>query len=451
MVAAGQTLSILGLMVFGTMGSVLSKLVYQLQGESAEGDIRYFRKPWLTTSLMFVAMSFCLPLAWMVDWHKSKKHPIQHSLDEGHQPLLQTLSPNDPHSATTDRIESKGKSTFLLAIPMALDLVATLLMSIGLLYVTASVYQMMRGAEMIFSAGLSVTCLKRRLLRWHYIGIACCLAGITLVGASSLLESQSSKGSNPTMVLLGMFLIVIAQFVQASQVVVEDYAMSDGGMAPLKVVGYEGLFGTLAFCALLPLAQVLPGRDGDGIHEDTRDSWHLIRHSIPPWAIPTALAVQALGLLLYNIAGMFVTSDLGALTRTVLESMRTLFVWLADLALFYTVSHKLGEPWDKGSYLQGAGFVVLVAGTLVYSRGDQKEEEDVIKAREALKIPRKAGTAFRPSMTIRAMPLHTVARNRWRHIGTLALAAARLEHAGRQARSSRGHMADQGMAHETHA
>jgi hypothetical protein len=120
---------------------MLENAVYQLQGESAEGDIRYFRKPWLTTSLMFVAMSFCLPIAWMVDWYKRKKHPVQHTLDEGHQPLLQTLSPNDPHSATTDRIESKRRSTFLLAIPMALDLVATLLMSIGLLYVTASVYQ----------------------------------------------------------------------------------------------------------------------------------------------------------------------------------------------------------------------------------------------------------------------------------------------------------------------
>lgn len=48
----------------------------------------------------------------------------------------------------------------------------------------------------------------------------------------------------------------VGQFVQASQVVVEDYAMSDAGMAPLKVVGYEGLFGTLAFAFLLPVAQV---------------------------------------------------------------------------------------------------------------------------------------------------------------------------------------------------
>jgi hypothetical protein len=52
------------------------------------------------------------------------------------------------------------------------------------------------------------------------------------------------------------------------------------------------------------------------------------------------------------VAGMFVTSSLGAVTRTVLESMRTLFVWLGDLALYYTVSNKLGEKWDKSSYIQ---------------------------------------------------------------------------------------------------
>lgn len=64
---------------------------------------------------------------------------------------------------------------------------------------------------MLFSAGLSVTVLRRRLMRWHYIGIGCCLLGITLVGASSLQASQSSKDSSPSLVLMGMLLIVIAQ------------------------------------------------------------------------------------------------------------------------------------------------------------------------------------------------------------------------------------------------
>ena len=78
-------------------------------------------------------------------------------------------------------------------------------------YVTASVYQMLRGAEILFSAIFAVTFLKRPLNRLHYGGIAGCLAGICLVGASSLLSPASGGSSQAGMVLLGMALIVIAQ------------------------------------------------------------------------------------------------------------------------------------------------------------------------------------------------------------------------------------------------
>lgn len=40
------------------------------------------------------------------------------------------------------------------------------------------------------------------------------------------------------------------------------------------------------------------------------------------------LLIQMIALLMYNFAGMCVTGELGAVFRTVLETMRTLFVWL---------------------------------------------------------------------------------------------------------------------------
>lgn len=38
-----------------------------------------------------------------------------------------------------------------------------------------------------------------------------------------------------------------------------------------------------------------------------------------------------------------------------LETVRTLFVWLADLGLYYSAAgggHKLGEAWDNYSWMQ---------------------------------------------------------------------------------------------------
>lgn len=130
-------------------------------------------------------------------------------------------------------------------------------MSVGLLSVTASVYQMLRGAEMLFAACFTVTILKRRALyspalssprkstpclvgavfparrgpvtwnfytqpphrgfscrsleRKHYIGLLCCFVGILLVGASSLMNGSGGVEAGATKILVGMGLIVLAQ------------------------------------------------------------------------------------------------------------------------------------------------------------------------------------------------------------------------------------------------
>lgn len=101
-------------------------------------------------------------------------------------------------------------------------------------------------------------------------------------------------------------------------------------------------------------------------------------------AISITLAVDMTALLMYNVAGMAVTGHLGAVFRTVLETGRTLFVWIVDLLLFYgnvAGEAKLGESWSSWSWMQLGGFAVLVAGTLVYGQGD--EAEAVAAAEEA--------------------------------------------------------------------
>lgn len=100
-------------------------------------------------------------------------------------------------------------------------------------------------------------------------------------------------------------------------------------------------------------------------------------------ALQTILVIDMFALLMYNVSGMMVTFQIGAVFRTVLETMRTLFVWLVDLGLFYAGTG-LGESWSVYSWVQAAGFVVLVCGTLVYSKGD--EEEYAKEVKEAMAI-----------------------------------------------------------------
>ncbi len=56
---------------------------------------------------------------------------------------------------------------------------------------------------------------------------------------------------------------------------------------------------------------------------------------------------------------MYVTEELGSVTRTVLETMRTLFVWAGGLALYYcSATGKVGERWSSYSWVQ-VGWILL--------------------------------------------------------------------------------------------
>ena len=70
------------------------------------------------------------------------------------------------------------------------------------------------------------------------------------------------------------------------------------------------------------------------------------------------LSTEASQSRLHTLKGMSnCAGGLGAVFRTVLETMRTLFVWLVDLLLFYTPLGlgKLGESWTAWSFMQAAG------------------------------------------------------------------------------------------------
>ncbi len=76
--------------------------------------------------------------------------------------------------------------------------------------------------------------------------------------------------------MLAFVLCLDLQAVQAAQITFEDHFMADLDVAPLKIVGYEGLFGSLVMMAvMLPAVYFVKGHDGDGLHEDTLDTLHV--------------------------------------------------------------------------------------------------------------------------------------------------------------------------------
>ncbi len=390
-------------MFAGTLANVISKILYTLEAPGRHHHVKPFSKPWFATLLMFVGMLICLPCSLL--WRKFlKRHNHNASSAEGGNnnnnsseqevPLLAHEHGSQQEQSTVS-LESMAEASVAwwrkydaILFPTLFDLFASGLLSIGLLYTTASLYQMIRGTEIIFTAIFSVFLLHRRLNSLNITGLALCALGLSVVGYSGFLSSKEDQHNHPSttasQTLLGILLIVTAEAVQALQIVAEDFLMSaaDTQIPPVEVVGYEGVFGVILMSAVvLPGLQFSRfGSEGNGLQEDTVESFKMLSRS--PRLVQCALAYVVL-MAGYNLAGMMVTENMGALSRTVAETARTLLVWTMNLGLYYKVQIKeaegghLGEPWTEYSWMQLVGFVIMVGGTACYAAGEERHAKEM--------------------------------------------------------------------------
>jgi len=266
----------------------------------------------------------------------------------------------------------KGKEKYsprlfapILAIPMLCDTTGSTLSNISLLYITGSVWQMLRSANIVFAGILAVIFLKRKLFAYHWIGMAIVVLGLTLVGTSSLLSPQDTSGeSGLGNTVFGISLVLGAQLVVASQVTLEERLLKGSHYPPIQVVGTEGLFGTLFMgLIVLPILYFIPGSTC-GSYENSIDALIQIGTNNALFGL---IIVFIVSIAFYNWFAQSVTASLTAVHRTLIDACRTLLIWVVDLFIYYVISPNFGEEWTQYSYLEVIGFMLLLFGTFVYN------------------------------------------------------------------------------------
>ncbi|XP_062505776.1 solute carrier family 35 member F6-like [Corticium candelabrum] len=109
---------------------------------------------------------------------------------------------------------------------------------------------------------------------------------------------------------------------------------------PLQAVHWEGIW--------VSFSSVRPER-----LENVIDAVYQIGNS-------RTLIIATIGLILsisfFNFSGITVTKEMNATTCMVLDSVRTLFIWIMSLSI----------RWESFQPLQPVGYVLLVCGTFIY-------------------------------------------------------------------------------------
>ncbi|KPP73936.1 solute carrier family 35 member F6-like, partial [Scleropages formosus] len=247
---------------------------------------------------------------------------------------------------------------FLFLPPAVCDMTATSIMYVALNMTSASSFQMLRGAVIIFTGLLSVAFLNRRLIASQWIGIFVTILGLVVVGLADFTSGKKDDTRKLSDVITGDLLIIMAQIIAAVQMVLEEKFVYKHDVHPLRAVGTEGFFGFLILSLLLiPMFYIPVGNFSNNprhVLEDALDAFCQIGNQP---MIVLALLGNIVSIAFFNFAGISVTKEISATTRMVLDSLRTVIIWVVSLAV----------GWEQFHGLQVLGFIILLAGAALYN------------------------------------------------------------------------------------
>lgn len=278
-----------------------------------------------------------------------------------------------PSESRTEGLISKIPWYIKPTVPAFFNLLNSCMRWTSLLFVAASVAEMLiTGMELVLSV-LAARCVRGRRITWvRWLGVGVCTLGIILVGIfdtrnKEIAESgDDSAEKNDTTTqdtalrdqVIGILLILGQSIMSVIQDITEEVFMHEADFPPALLVGMEGSFGlVIALILYFPLAPLF-GEQPSTVLEDLQSNNKIIGLSIG-WG----LLVTVTGI--FNIAATGVTSSM---TRNVWKNFRTCLIWIVSLIIFYATGNpELGEEWIMpGSFYILIGFAVMLAGVYVY-------------------------------------------------------------------------------------
>ncbi|KAI8634807.1 hypothetical protein F5Y19DRAFT_410275 [Xylariaceae sp. FL1651] len=264
----------------------------------------------------------------------------------------------------------RGFGILLLALPAICDILGTTLMNAGLLMVAASIYQMTRGALVLFVGLFSVIFLRRKLHLFQWLSLVGVVLGVALVGLAgaispdakakatslSMLVAEDPAAAEAVRVVLGVALIAGAQIFTATQFVLEEFMLERSSIEPIQVVGWEGLFGLAVTLIGMLVLHLVIGRTDAGRYGPF-DVVEGFKQMVDNKVVLVSSFLIMISIGGFNFFGLSVTRTVSATSRSTIDTCRTLFIWIVSLGL----------GWETFKWLQVVGFALLVYFTFVFN------------------------------------------------------------------------------------
>ena len=361
---------ILLMVVSGSVNTIFNKILQKMDalGKLFEGH------HWIITYGMFLGELVSIFLyAYIVIKRKKKALLNQETLIEGQQNDQEDIGESSPKEVKEVEVKDLPPvpTNFIFAITAGCDLLATTINTFGLTYLTSSMFQMMRGLELFFVCLWSRIFLKNPIYRHAYLGVGTLIFGLSLVGLNAILNDNKKVAKDP---VVGIILLCTSQFFSSTEYVIQEKFIKHYDTHPFQLVGFEGLWGVCMYSILLIIFQFIPCdkwaeslKEGvcspdDKNHYHIEDSIFAFRQMWDKKSILIVYICYVISIAIYNIVGINLTKLVSSTARAVVDTVRTVFIWL-----FFLCFEPVKDTRETFHFLQLVGFLFLVFGTLVYN------------------------------------------------------------------------------------
>jgi len=358
----------------GTLNTITATLQLARKAVGKDGKLTEFQHPYIQAMFMMLGECLCM-CAFLIIKFINRKKPSQS--------------------------DEKPCNPMILYPAAFMDLIGTAVGYMGLAFCKdGGTFQMLRATAMMWAGLLSIPFLGRMLKLHQVAGMIVIAGGLGIKASEMFLPGYVEKDycaseldnstawdnitkyttevpeSTQTPIFdqniqtpVGYALIIFGEFLHGLQFVYEEKFLVKYNLPPMKVVGWEGIFGFITMGLLLwPLyfIEVAPpiGSGPDLRFEDAIDGFTQIFGGKPNvWLLMWTLGNMC-SIACFNFAGVSVTAELSSTTRAVLDNLRIIFIWAFFLLPLgdYTCAVR-----DEFHYLHPIGLIVLLVGIWLYN------------------------------------------------------------------------------------
>jgi len=351
-------LVVASMLLAGSCTPLLAKYQLSTNSVGSNASLEPFHQAWFLTLQLAVGMSLVglvellrqLPSRWALRKRSAESGVSTPSHDQ--------CDTGDPTPGP-----SFGRKVLYVGVPAAFDMLSTGLTFWGLTFIPPSIFQMLRGSCLVFTALFSIVILKRRIRLFHWAGIGVVTVSLALVGLSQILKDDSQHSQQMMQTLFAIGIVLVGQVLLALQVVIEELLLKELHLPPLQLVGLEGLWGIGLVCLVF-----LPGMDV--VHGWRLDAmWGTLTLLLRSRELVGLSVSIVLCCAVLNASAMMITGMMSGVHRQLLDPIRTCIIWAFGLVVNYGISSSsvFAGPWSRFSWLQLLGFLLLVLGQLIYT------------------------------------------------------------------------------------